>query len=60
MTSRDRETQEGDGSGRRGWVLAIIAICAMWLVAMVVASYYGLEYKTVTRIENWRPNPEPP
>lgn len=46
--------------GVRGWVLAIIGICALWLAAMVVASYYGLEYKTPVRIEGWRPAPVTP
>lgn len=43
--------------GVRGWVLAIIGICALWLAAMVAASYYGLEYKTPKRIEHWQPAP---
>jgi len=48
---------------RRGgigvWVSAIAAICALWLAAMVVISYFGLEYKLPTRIENWKPRPNP-
>ena len=43
--------------GVRRWVLVIIAICALWLVAMVVVSVLGLEYKTPVRIEHWRPHP---
>ncbi len=43
-----------DGQSVRGWVLAIVVICVLWLAAMVAASFYGLEYKTPTRIENWR------
>jgi len=37
-----------------------VAICLLWLVAMVVTSYYGLEYKTPIRIENWKPRPNSP
>ena len=43
--------------GVRRWVVVIIAICALWLAAMVVASVLGLEYKTPVRIEHWRPEP---
>jgi hypothetical protein len=43
--------------GTRRWVLVIAAICALWLAAMVVASYLGLEHKSPVRIENWRPEP---
>lgn len=56
MSGPDQDSNDG-GRGIRGWVLAIIAICALWLAAMVAASYYGLEYKTPARIENWRPAP---
>jgi len=52
------ESQTGSGAGR--WVAAIVAICLLWLVAMVVTSYYGLEYKTPIRIENWKPRPNSP
>jgi len=53
MNDPDREPHD-DGSGLRGWVVVIMAICVLWLAAMVAASYYGLEYKTPVRIENWR------
>lgn len=43
-------------SGVGIWVLVIVAICAMWLVAMVVISHLGLQYKTPERIENWKPD----
>jgi hypothetical protein len=44
-----------DTAGVRRWVLVIVAICALWLAAMVVASVLGLQYKTPVRIEHWRP-----
>jgi hypothetical protein len=43
-------------SGVGGWVLVIATICAMWLVAMVVISHLGLQYKTPERIQNWKPD----
>ena len=39
------------------WATVIAAICALWLAAMVVTSYFGYEHKTPVRIENWRPEP---
>ena len=39
------------------WVLIAVAIIALWLVAMVAASYYGYEYRLPQRIENWKPDP---
>ncbi len=60
MTGPDDDRKGGPAPGVRGWVLAIIAICVLWLAAMVVASYYGLEYKTPVRIEGWRPAPVAP
>ncbi len=57
MNPPDDDPQGKSAPGVRGWVLAIIGLCALWLAAMVVASYYGLEYKTPKRIENWQPAP---
>lgn len=45
------------GSGVGGWVLVIVAICAVWLAAMVVISYLGLQYKSPERIQHWKPDP---
>ena len=39
------------------WVMVAVAIIALWLVAMVAASYYGYEYRLPQRIENWKPDP---
>jgi heme A synthase len=50
-----RDPQSGSGTGIHGWALVVVAICVLWLAAMVAASYCGLEYKTPTRIESWRP-----
>jgi len=41
------------------WVAVIAAICALWLAAMVVTSYFGYGHKDPVRIENWRPEPPP-
>lgn len=49
--------QTAGDPGARRWVLVIVAICALWLAAMVAASALGLEYKTPVRIEHWRPEP---
>lgn len=56
VTGQTNEAPDrGPGSGTGRWVLVIAAICALWLTAMVVASYLGLEHKSPVRIENWRP-----
>ena len=39
------------------WALIAVAIIAVWLAAMVAASYYGYEYRLPQRIENWKPEP---
>lgn len=38
------------------WVMIAVAIIALWLVAMVAASYFGYEYRLPQRIENWKPD----
>jgi len=38
------------------WVLVSFAIIALWLVAMVAASYFGYEHRLPQRIENWKPD----
>ena len=51
-----RAVPESDADpGVRRWVLVIVAICALWLVAMVIASVLRLEHKTPRRIDHWRP-----
>lgn len=57
MTGPDDDSEAQSAPGVRGWVLAIIAICVLWLAAMVTASYYGFETKTPVRIEGWQPVP---
>lgn len=37
------------------WVMIAVGIIAVWLIAMVAASYYGYEYRSPQRIENWKP-----
>lgn len=42
---------------RTNWILVIVIICGLWLALMVGASYFGYEYKSPVRIENWKPEP---
>jgi len=39
------------------WVLVSVVIIAVWLIAMVAASYFGYEHRLPQRIENWKPEP---
>jgi len=61
---RDRRVTEQEATrvpasdpGVGKWVLVIVAICALWLIGMVVVSHYSLEHKSPARIQNWTPDP---
>jgi hypothetical protein len=54
---KTRQPAGADAAGRGRWLAALVTIIALWLAAMVVASYLGYEYRTPVRIENWRPDP---
>ena len=41
------------------WVLIAAFVMVVWLALMVSASYFGYEYKSPVRIENWKPDPAP-
>jgi hypothetical protein len=41
------------------WVLIATFVIAVWMAFMVGASYFGYEYKSPVRIENWKPEPAP-
>jgi len=41
------------------WVLILTFVIAIWMALMVGASYFGYEYKSPVRIENWKPEPAP-
>lgn len=42
---------------RADWIFVIAVICGVWLVLMIGASYFGYEYRSPVRIENWKPEP---
>ncbi len=39
------------------WVLIVTFVIVVWMALMVGASYFGYEYKSPVRIENWKPEP---
>jgi flagellar basal body-associated protein FliL len=41
------------------WVLIVTFVIVVWMALMVGASYFGYEYKSPVRIENWKPEPAP-
>jgi hypothetical protein len=60
MTTPGHEPDRDRNAGLGGWVAVLVAICVLWLAAMVAASYFGLENKSPVRIENWRLAPPAP
>lgn len=62
--SRDGGTPTGRGHAivamkKSRWVLILTFVIAIWMALMVGASYFGYEYKSPVRIENWKPEPAP-
>ncbi|MEW6330335.1 MAG: hypothetical protein AB1560_02640 [Pseudomonadota bacterium] len=43
----------------RHWILIVGIVIVAWMALMVGASYFGYEYKSPVRIENWKPEPAP-
>ena len=41
------------------WILIFAFVIVVWMALMVGASYFGYEYKSPIRIENWKPDPAP-
>jgi flagellar basal body-associated protein FliL len=62
--SRDGGTppERGHATGamkKSHWVLIVTFVIVVWMALMVGASYFGYEYKSPVRIENWKPEPAP-
>ena len=37
--------------------LIVAVLVAVWMMLVVGASYFGYEYRSPVRIENWKPEP---